>query len=430
MEDTSPIKHKPTSRVIDSLHSEIDALKNELESVKSSHDSYKKNFTVVSKKNDLFVDQLANAKHENDMINALLKRKERRIIDLEDQYNELSSANESLSLNNKNMKIRCENLQESSSSSIAEYERLKIAYDALIASQVEYKRYYEKELNNLTSEFELYKKQTLENFNNLSAKLTDNDKDIDTLVESLTNKRKTMDNLYVNKNKTVLDFLSKLAKIAKLHGQESKAILQDNVENIKKLVEKYPDLPMKLNALEDTEIDLESVINESNDTLSNSSFDDDTTLTSSPDLLSDAPFSTKNLSRGNSISMKKRKNKRNSIRFDSKHSSDFNNLLHTQGNAPRRNLSNNKTSRSTSSEINSRLPTPPSHNDNDTVKDIINANNISYQNQLQNTQRVNNRNSNNKSKRRSMYGNSNSNNGQKPGSRQSSLNRNFSEVSI
>lgn len=428
MEDTSPKKHKPTSRVIDSLHSDIDSLKNELESVRSSHDTYKKNLAVASKKNDLFVDQLANAKHENDMINALLKRKERRIIDLEDQYNELSSANESLTLNNKNMKIRCENLQESSSSSIAEYERLKIAYDALIASQIEYKRHYEKELNNLTSEFELYKKQTLENFNNLSAKLTDNDKDIDTLVESLTNKRKTMDNLYVNKNKTVLEFLSKLAKIAKLHGQESKAILQDNVENIKLLVEKYPDLPMKLNSLEDTEIDLESVINESNDTLSNSSFDDDTTLTSSPDVLSDASFSNKNLSKGNPISMKKRKSKRNSIRFDSKHSSDFNNL-HTQSNASRRNVSNNKNSRNTSSEINSRLPTPPSHNDHDTVKDIINANNISYQNQLQNNQRTNNRNPNNKSKRKSMYGNSNTNN-QTPGSRQSSLNRNFSEVSI
>ena len=75
----------------------------------------------------------------------------------------------------------------------------------------------------MTSKFELYKKQNLENFNNLSASLTDNDKDIDRLVESLTNKRKTMDNLYVNKNKTVLDFLSKLAKIAKLHGQEFKA---------------------------------------------------------------------------------------------------------------------------------------------------------------------------------------------------------------
>ena len=144
---------------------------------------------------------------------------------------------------------------------------------------------------------------------------------------------------------------------------------------------------------------------------------------------SDATFNSKTLSRGNSISMKKRKNKRNSIRFDSKHSSDFNNL-HTQSNAPRRSASNNKTSRNTFSEINSRLPTPPSHNDHDTVKDIINANNISYQNQLQNNQRTNNRNSNNKSKRRSMYGNNNSNNGQKAGSRQNSLNKSFSEVSI
>lgn len=424
MEDTSPVKHKPTTKVIDSLHSEIDSLKNELESVKLSHDNYKKNYAVASKKNDLFVDQLANAKHENDMINALLKRKERRIVDLEDQYNELSSTNESLTLNNKNMKIRCDNLQESSSSSIAEYERLKIAYDALIASQVEYKRHYEKELNDLTSRFEAYKKQNLEDFNSLNSKLANTDKDIDTIVESLTNKRKTMDNLYVNKNKTVLEFLSKLAKIAKLHGQESKVILQDTLGNIKLLIEKYPDLPMKLSSLDESEVNIEKLLNESNDALSNSSFDEDTTLTNSPDLLNDVG-NNKGLNRNNSIAMKKRKNKRNSIRFDSKNGSDLSNW-NSQSNVSRK-TSNNKQIRASSFETGSRLPTPPSHNDHDTVKDIIYANNASYQNQQQNNHKT--RNSSNKSKRRSMHGNNINNNGLKSNNKSGLQNKNLSEVS-
>ena len=46
-------------------------------------------------------------------------------------------------LSNKNMKIRCENLQSNSNANIAEFERLKISYDALIASQMEYKNHYQ-----------------------------------------------------------------------------------------------------------------------------------------------------------------------------------------------------------------------------------------------------------------------------------------------
>ena len=64
--DESPVKNKQTSRVIDSLHGEIDDLKTELENVKQTSEDYKKKCAILAKKNDLFVDQLANAKHENE----------------------------------------------------------------------------------------------------------------------------------------------------------------------------------------------------------------------------------------------------------------------------------------------------------------------------------------------------------------------------
>ncbi|ODV67436.1 hypothetical protein HYPBUDRAFT_156241 [Hyphopichia burtonii NRRL Y-1933] len=375
MDENNPMK-KPTSKVIDSLHSQIDSLKNELDSIKISHDDYKKKYSIIAKKNDSFVDQLANAKHENDMINALLKRKERRITDLEDQYNELCSTNESLNLNNKNMKIRCENLQESSASSTAEFERLKIAYDALIASQVEYKKHYQKELNQLTVNFEDYKKQNLANFETLSNKLLSNDKDVDTLLDSLTNKRKTMDNLYVNKNKSILELLTKLAKTAKIHGQESKIILSNNVDIINQLKLKIPDLEIKIANHENIEIDLDEILNDTNETLSNSSFDEEATLISSPDPQKDDSNSNtpkqsqpiQSLSRNNTMSSKRRKNKRNSIRFDSSKSSnpDFSSInTPTQLNIPKRNSINlnspNTTPRNSSfnQSFDSRTPTPP-----------------------------------------------------------------------
>lgn len=324
MEDSSAKPKNPSSRVIDSLHQQIDSLKDEVETLKTSSEDYKKKYTLAAKKNDSIVDQLANTKHENDMINALLKRKERRILDIEDQYNDLTSANDSLQLNNKSMKIRCENLQESSASSTAEFERLKIAYDALIASQVEYKRHYQKELNTLSVQFETYKVENQQRYEALSLKLSNNDKDVDTLLDSLTNKRKTMDNLYVNKNKTILELLTKLAKTAKLHGQESKNTLEDSVSIIQAIVLKHPDLQEKLSKHEKVEIDLDELLTESNDVLS-TSFDEDVESVVSND--DDTPTrghqKTPSLSRNSTIQTKKRKNKRNSLRFDSKSAPDF-----------------------------------------------------------------------------------------------------------
>lgn len=277
--DESP--KKPTSsKVIDSLHQEIDELKSELEHLKISNSSYKKKSEILTAKNELYVDQLANAKHENDMINALLKRKERRIFDLENEYNEILSNNENLKLTNKNMKIRCDNLQESSTQNTAEYERLKIAYDALTASQLEYKRHYESELLKLSNNFNEFKQNSIAKYESLASNFNDNDKDIDILLDGLTNKRKTLDNLYFNKNKLILDLLTKLASVCKIHGQESKQILQDNLINLNLLIEKHPDLELKINE-EENPINLDDLLSESNDIV-NLSFDEEATLIGEP----------------------------------------------------------------------------------------------------------------------------------------------------
>jgi SWI5-dependent HO expression protein 3 len=327
----SPKRKQNTSQVIDSLHSTIDELKSELNLVTLSCNDYRKKYELMSKRNDSIVDQLANVKHEADMVNALLKRKERRILDLENQLNELSSNNETLQLNNKNLKIRCENLNESSASSIAEFERLKISYDALISSQKEYKKHYQQELFNITSKFEQFKSESINKWESLFTKLTNDDKDFDTLLESLTNKRKTMDNIYVNKNRVILDLLAKLAKLTKIHGQETKSILQNNTNILSELLVKFPDLLEKLKNIEKVDLDLEQLINDSQEALSTYSVDEEVTSMKPIDVEKDKDLKgnaepKESLSRSNTLQSKRKKNKRNSLRFDSKSGPDFSNI--------------------------------------------------------------------------------------------------------
>lgn len=383
--EESPSKKPTSSKVIDSLHSEIDQLKEELESVKASNNNYKKKYELANQKNDLYIDQLANAKHENDMINALLKRKERRILDLETEHGDLIANNENLKLNNKNMKIRCDNLQELSATSTAEFERLKIAYDALTASQLEYKKHYESEFLKLNENFKKFKLEYLNKYEQLLSNFNNNDKDIDTLLDGLTNKRKTLDNLYFNKNKSILELLTKLATLTKVHGQETKHILQENLDNLLMLRDEYPDLELKINqynkeqvqnqsppklqdqqrnhnkskangSVSKSEVNLDELLAESNEAInSNSSFDEEATL------IDEQP----KVSRQNTLKSKSNKKK--------KHQLSTNN-------------NDNKLEKT-------RTPTPPSNN--------FHENRAKFRN--------NNNSNNNNNKRRSMYGN-NSNN--------------------
>lgn len=307
---------KSTSRVIDGLHSEIDALKTELEELKISHSALRKKNDILTTRNDSFVDQLANSKHENDMIGALLKRKERRIQDLETQFDDVASTNESLKLSNKNMKIRCDNLQESLASSTAEYERLKIAYDALIASQNEYKRHYQNEFDALSRQLDEYKRTSAAAMEELSSKLTSNDKDVEALLDSLSGKRRLMDNLYVNKNRAILELLVALAKAAKAHGEESKSLLLDSVTTISSLKEKYPDLAEKVQEHSGVEVDLDDLLKSANENIS-ITFSDSESLGSDSDKQQRSTSSNRRRRNNNNNSNNSNNSKRNLMRLSS-----------------------------------------------------------------------------------------------------------------
>ena len=314
----SPVKMKPgssSSKVIDTLHTTIDSLSLEIATLKQTNQELSRKSQVATAKNDSFVDQLANLKHENDMLSALLKRKERRILDLEDQNSELSNSVESLNMLTKQMKMRCEKLSDSSMQSMAEYERLKISYDALVASCNEYKQHYKTELDTLQKSLDTYKQENHKQWETLNELISSNDKDIDTLLDSLNNKKKLMDNIYVNKNTKVLTMLSTLATLVKAHGTESKNVLGDNAQTIEFLLEKYPDLEEKILEKEQIEIDINSILYALKDALENTSFDEeDVTLINSPELepSSDGNFPAQQLQKRHNVGNQQTSNNNNS----------------------------------------------------------------------------------------------------------------------
>lgn len=140
------------------------------------------------------------------------------------------------------MKMRCENLATNNDKTMAEYESLKISYDALVTSCKEYKQHYKKEIDAISENFEIYKAANSAKWEELQKLISSNDKDVDTLLDSLGNKKKAMDNIYVHKNTKVLQILTTLANLVKSHGQESKHVLSECSDTIEYLLNKYPDL--------------------------------------------------------------------------------------------------------------------------------------------------------------------------------------------
>ncbi|KAI5950656.1 SHE3 [Candida theae] len=297
-----------SSRVIDSLQSTIDKLTDEITTLKQNNQETTKKNQILSQRNESFVDQVANLKHENEMLNAMLKRKDRRIADLETQNNEMSSTKETAEFQYKQLKLRCENLASNSDKTMAEYEGLKISYDALVTSCKEYKQHYKKEIETISENFENYKTSNLAKWEELQKSISSNDKDVDILLDSLGNKKKSMDNIYVQKNTKILQLLTTLANLVKSHGQESKQVLTECTETIDFLLNKYPDLNEQISQHEQVEIDINSMLLESKETLNNTSFDDEeVTLIHSPDLDNATAPATNTLTKSASI---RRKSKR------------------------------------------------------------------------------------------------------------------------
>ncbi|GMF08134.1 unnamed protein product [Ambrosiozyma monospora] len=124
-----------TSKVIDGLHSQIDTLSTDLNETKAILAETKQKYSILQRRNETLVEQVSNAKHQAEVSEALLKRKERRVTDLENQLTDALSSNDTMKFESDNLKSRMNKLQEKENTMIAECERLQVAYDAVVSSQ-------------------------------------------------------------------------------------------------------------------------------------------------------------------------------------------------------------------------------------------------------------------------------------------------------
>ncbi|GMM38074.1 She3 protein [Saccharomycopsis crataegensis] len=214
-----------TSRVIDSLHQNIDSLKNELQEVKSKHEDDKNKHVSIKKRYDQVVEQLATQKHENDMVNALLERKQRRITDLEEKLGESMNSQEDYKFNLTNLEVRCKKLQESERVATSEFERMKIAYETVVTSQKEYRDYYTKEINSLKDSLASYVAERTEALAETKQQIISSDSDISSSMKQLTEQSRSLENQYAAKNSAVIDTLKSLAVAAKSHGSDTQLII-------------------------------------------------------------------------------------------------------------------------------------------------------------------------------------------------------------
>ncbi|KAI5950261.1 SHE3 [Candida jiufengensis] len=301
-----------STKVIDSLQSNIDKLTDELTKVKQSNQELKHQKQFLTSKNESFIDQVANLRHENEMNLAMLKRKDRRILDLENLNNDLTNNIDNINMINKQLKFKYENLNSNNFKTIAEYENLKISYDVLNSSLKEYKLHYKNEINEITKKFNDYKIDNAKKWENLSSTIESNDKDVDTLLDGLNNKKKIMDNIYVNKNQKILNILQNLIMLNSKNATENKRILDNNLIIIDQLIEKYPNLLELIKQDDQPQIDLNSIIIESKNISNSIETEEEITLIKSPN------FENQKFSHNQNYN--KRKNYRNSSSSYNSHS--------------------------------------------------------------------------------------------------------------
>lgn len=267
IKDNKELKvNQQTSKVIESLHEEVESLQTNLDSLKSLNDDYKKKFYLVSKQNHIYSSQLHNFKNEIDIINTLLKRKERKIVELEQKFNNFVLNNEELQEKFKIFNSKYESLQNANCIALNDLERLKTAYNTLADSQNGLKSYYQKELCLLTKQFLNFKNEISTKFENLLNETHNKHSSTLALIETLTQKNKALESLYISKNKTILSHLFDLSSFAKLHDKESIDDFNKIIDDFDLLIEKHPELKslFKIKSIEFTLNDLLVKVNKKN----------------------------------------------------------------------------------------------------------------------------------------------------------------------
>lgn len=234
-----------TSRVIDSLQREIDDLKRNLLENRETLNETKQKYSILQKRNETMLEQLSNSKHQAEVAESMLKRKERRVLDLENQLTDSLSNYDAVKFDHDKLKLSISSLNNDKLHFQNENERLDSAYQSLNDSFNSYKSIMNQkvdDLNKMIPKFINDREKTLNDNINL---LKSQHPELSNSYNSFVRNSKRLEQLYNQKYEKVNDSLLLLANATKQHGQSTSIIL-DECEDILKKLNRNEDIIIKI----------------------------------------------------------------------------------------------------------------------------------------------------------------------------------------
>ncbi|KAH3663835.1 hypothetical protein OGAPHI_005238 [Ogataea philodendri] len=212
--------HGGTSRVIESLQGEIDRLGDEVDDKDTEIADLKRKLAVVSRQNQVFGEQLSNARHEREVAEALLSRKERKLLDLEAQLTEACSAADAWMCEQESLRRKLASVQEEGKRGTEETERLKIAYDTVVASHKQYKLHASEEIEQLRRQLVSFAQETRAKLQHDLQAISDTDQEITANCRLMDDVSKQKDRTYLQKQAIVEEELTELTEAVKVQGHK------------------------------------------------------------------------------------------------------------------------------------------------------------------------------------------------------------------
>ena len=181
------------------------------------------------------VEQLSNAKHQAEVAESLLKRKERRVQDLENQLTEVTSTSDSYRFEMESLKSKLHSYENDSFRYTSENDRLSRSYEVLQSSFNDYKLSMSRTIADLKDQIPSFIQSQCKSLSNNLANLKDNQPTITTNFNLLTKNSKRLEELYSQKYDKVNNYLVLLTQSTRQHGQATSIVLEECEEILKKI---------------------------------------------------------------------------------------------------------------------------------------------------------------------------------------------------
>ncbi|SCU89949.1 LAME_0E06304g1_1 [Lachancea meyersii CBS 8951] len=146
-----------SSKVIEALHSQIDNLtRTNLELTVQSNNLLSR-LESANSTHSKQLESISSLKHENDNLNLMLSRKERRVRELEEQTAKLKNSYEEAAVDNKSLHSQLQKLTQREGTREEQFLQVQVQYDALLDAQGRYREQHSREVEELRAQLEAFK---------------------------------------------------------------------------------------------------------------------------------------------------------------------------------------------------------------------------------------------------------------------------------